>query len=92
MFNNIIKYFGVAVSRNANSECQYRFYSKTENDIFGISPERQSCTSFHVLLLSQARINRRRVARAYRAQPLCSDKEVGNASMFKTGEQFCHVS
>jgi len=41
MFNNISKYFGIAVSRNANSECQCQFYSKMENDIFGISPERQ---------------------------------------------------
>jgi len=71
---------------NANSILKWRMtYS-------GYRPKDKSCTSFHVLLLSQARINRRRVARAYRAQPLCSDKEVGNASMFKTGEQFCHVS
>lgn len=52
----------------------------------------KTCTSFHILLRNQARINRRRVARAHRTQPLCSDKEVGNVSMFKTGEQFCHVS
>lgn len=87
----LMLYFG---GSSSIPKCKFRMPTSIpfQNDIFGISPERQSCTSFHVLLLSQARINRRRVARAYRAQPLCSDKEVGNASMFRTGEQFCHVS
>lgn len=62
-------------------------YVSTEDIIF-----EKTCTSFHILLRNQARINRRKVARAHRTQPLCSDKEVGNVSMFKTGEQFCHVS
>lgn len=37
-------------------------------------------------------MNRRKVARAHRAQPLWIDKEVGNVSMFSTDEQFCHAS
>ena len=40
---------------------------------------------------SQARIKRRIVARAQRAQPLCIDRLFGNVSMFNVGGEFCHV-
>lgn len=40
---------------------------------------------------TQARIKRRNVARALRAQPLCVDKLFGNVSMFNIGDEFCHV-